>query len=82
MSEFHVRQFTVSKVIKHPGADTLSLTAVDGDIEEEGSGYPVIFRTGQFREGDTAIYIPIDALVSEDRVEFSFPGDWRASNQG
>lgn len=74
MSEFHVRQVTLGKVIKHSNADTLSLVAVDGDIEEDGSGYPVIFRTGDFKEGDQAIYIPVDAIVSGDRPEFAHLG--------
>lgn len=57
MSEFHVRVVRVGDIEKHPNADTLSITNVDD--------YPVILRTGDFKPGDLAIYIPIDAIVPE-----------------
>ncbi len=71
MSEFHVEVFRVGEVTKHPDADTLSIVYA---LSEHGDGYPVIFRTGQFKEGDLAVYIPVDAIVDGDRPEFSFLG--------
>lgn len=58
MSEFHVRVVRIGEVQKHPNADTLSITQIDG-------GYPVIFRTGDFNEGDLAVYVPIDSVVPD-----------------
>lgn len=64
-SEFHVEVVRIGEVIKHPNADTLSITNVHG-------GYPCIFRTGDFKEGDLAVYVPVDALVPVSRLEFAF----------
>ena len=58
MSEFHVRVVQVGPIEKHPNADTLSITEIDG-------GYPVIIRTGEFKEGDRAVYIPVDSIVPD-----------------
>jgi RNA ligase (TIGR02306 family) len=52
-TEFEVRVVAVGPLEKHPNADTLSLTKVNG--------YPVIIRTGDFQEGDRAVYIPVEA---------------------
>jgi RNA ligase (TIGR02306 family) len=57
VSEFHVRIVKIDKVDKHPNADTLSLTSVEG--------YPVVFRTGEFSEGDLAVYLPVDSVVPD-----------------
>ncbi len=65
MSEFHVEIVKIGKIGKHPNADTLSITNIHG-------GYPVIFRTDQFKEGDLAVYIPVDAMVPLKRPEFQF----------
>jgi RNA ligase (TIGR02306 family) len=64
MSEWSVRIVEVGPVMKHPNADSLSITEVEG-------GYPCIIRTGEFVEGDKAIYIPVDSVVP-DTEEFSF----------
>jgi len=61
MSEFYVRVVQVGEVQKHPNADTLSFTFIGGP-----DGYPVVFRTGEFKPGDKAVYVPIDALVPGD----------------
>lgn len=45
----------VGPILKHPNADALEITNVDGR--------PVIMRSGSFAPGDLAIYVPIDALV-------------------
>lgn len=63
MSEFKVEVVKIGKTGKHPNADNLSITQV--------YNYPVIFRTGDFKEGDTAVYIPVEALLPNNTV-FSF----------
>lgn len=55
MSTFSVRIVQINKIAKHPNADTLSITDVDG--------CPVIFRTGDILPGDLAVYIPVEAVV-------------------
>jgi hypothetical protein len=64
MSELHVPVVRIGKVGKHPNADTLSIT--------QAGGFPVIFRTGDFKEGDLAIYVPIDSLLPLDNPLFRF----------
>lgn len=64
MSEFHVVAQRLGKFGKHPGADTLSIINL--------GGYPVIFKTDAFREGDLVVRIPPDAVVDTTREEFSF----------
>jgi RNA ligase (TIGR02306 family) len=66
MSEFHVEVVRLGPITKHPNADTLSITMVHG-------GYPAIVRTGDFKEGDLAVYVPVDAIVPET-PRFSFLG--------
>lgn len=63
-TEFQVLVVKLGKIEKHPGADTLSIVDVDG--------YPVIIKTDSFKEGDLAVYVPVDALVPLARPEFSF----------
>jgi len=65
MTEFTVECVRIGSVKKHQNADSLSITNIHG-------GYPVIFRTGDFRPGDLACYIPVDALVPVSRPEFAF----------
>lgn len=64
MSEWSVRVVKIGGFGKHPNADTLSITQVDG-------GYPCIFRTGEFAVDDLAVYIPVDSVVP-DTEEYSF----------
>lgn len=68
MSEFHVRVVQVGDIQKHPNADNLSTLDVEG--------YPVIIKTGDFKPGDLAVYIPIDAIVPETEA-FAFLGGHR-----
>lgn len=58
MTEFHVEVIRIGSVEKHPNADTLSLTRVHG-------GYPVLFKTGEYKTGDLAVYIPVDSIVPD-----------------
>jgi RNA ligase (TIGR02306 family) len=59
MSEFAVEVVKIGPVMKHPNADQLEMTMVHG-------GYPAIFKSGQFKEGDLAVYVPVDAIVPEE----------------
>lgn len=64
MSEWNVEVVKLGSVEKHPNADSLSITQVHG-------GYPVIVRSGDFKEGDLVVYIPVDSIVP-DTVQFAF----------
>lgn len=70
MSEFHVQVVRLGAIEKHPNADTLSITRVHG-------GYPVILRTGEYKPGDLAVYVPVDAVVPADDPRWAFLGDSR-----
>lgn len=61
-SDSRVTVVRVGPVARHPNADTLSLTTVLGDGTTD-SGYPVVIRTGEFSEGDLAVYVPVDVVV-------------------
>ena len=63
-TEFRVEVVRLGKIEKHPSADTLSITHLDG--------YPVILKTGSFQEGDLAVYCSVDSVVPTDRPEFAF----------
>lgn len=65
MSEFHIQVVEIGPLEKHENADTLSMTRVHG-------GYPCIVRTGEFAEGQRAVYIPVDALVPVAEPRFAF----------
>jgi RNA ligase (TIGR02306 family) len=65
MSEFHIQVVQLGPVTPHENADTLSITHVHG-------GYPCIIRTGELKEGDTAVYIPVDALLPVSNPRFAF----------
>lgn len=69
MSEFRVTVVRLGRIEKHPNADTLSITEADG--------YPVILRTGEFAEGDLAVYVPVDAIVPKDDERWAFLKDSR-----
>lgn len=71
MTEFRVEVVRLGKIGKHPNADNLSITQVHG--------YPCIFRTGDFVQGDLAVHVPVDAIVPTDRDEFRFLSD-KATN--
>lgn len=60
MSDFIVELVTVGRLEKHPGADTLSITKV--------YDFPVVTRTGELKEGERAIYFPVDAVVPNHKV--------------
>lgn len=63
-TEFKVEVIKLGKVTKHPNADKLDLTEVNGAM--------CVMGIGQYKEGDVVVYVPIDSLVPTDRPEFSF----------
>jgi RNA ligase (TIGR02306 family) len=69
MSSFSVPFIRIGKIGKHPNADSLSITTVDG--------CPCIFRTGDFEPGQAAIYVPVDAVIPETVPGTEFLGKKR-----
>ncbi len=65
MSEFHVEVVRLGPNTKHENADTLSVTMVHG-------GYPVIVRTGEYTEGQLAVYVPVDSIIPENDSRWEF----------
>jgi hypothetical protein len=57
MSDFLPRAVKIGVIEKHPNADNLSITNVEGS--------PVIIKTGDFQEGQLASYIPVDSIVPD-----------------
>jgi len=69
MSTFACPIVKLGKIGKHPNADTLSITTIEG--------CPTIFGTEMFKEGDLAVYIPVDAVVPETVKGTEFLGKHR-----
>jgi RNA ligase (TIGR02306 family) len=70
-SERVVSVVRIGPIERHPNADRLSITRIHG-------GYPVILRTGEFHEGDLAVYVPVDSMVPEGEPRWAFlKGDRR-----
>jgi len=69
MSTFTCPIVRIGTVEKHPGADTLSTTVVEGET--------VVIRTGDYKEGDLAVYIPVDAVVPPTVPGTEFLGESR-----
>ncbi len=69
MSDWHPRVIKLGEIQKHPTADNLSITNVDGN--------PVIFNhvINPYKTGDLVAYIPIDTLVPEEK-DWNYPGQW------
>ena len=63
MSELICEIIKLEKWAKHPNADTLGITNI--------YNFPVIFKLGEFQEGEKLIYFPIESVVPE-RKEFEF----------
>lgn len=68
MSEFNVQVVRIEKVEKHPNADNLSMAKVLG-------GYTVIFQNGRYKDGDLAVYVPVDSVVRPNDPRFDYLGD-------
>lgn len=58
MSEWHPQIVKLEKIGRHPDADTLEISTVLG-------GYTVIFKEGQYKEGDLVAYVPVDTICSD-----------------
>ena len=78
MTEFRVEVVRLGKFEKHENADSLSITHIHGDVAS-GTGYPCIVKTGDFREGDLAVYVPVDAVVPTIDKRFAFLMDKRGN---
>lgn len=63
-SEFKVEVIKVGTITKHPNADSLSMTTVNGQN--------CIIKTGDLLEGDVAVYVPEDAVVPLNNPAFTF----------
>ena len=68
-SERQVSVVRIGPIERHPNADRLSITRIHG-------GYPVIIRSDEFREGDHAVYLPVDSVVP-DEPRWAFLKDQR-----
>lgn len=66
-SEHNVNVVRIGDIEKHPDADTLGITYVDGR--------PCIVRLGDFKTGDLAIYVPVDSVVPTNTPSFAFLAD-------
>jgi len=64
MSDFNPQVVRIEKVTKHPNADKLDVAIVLND-------YPVIVKRNEYKEGDIASYLCIDAIVP-DTEQFYF----------
>lgn len=58
MSKLRVEICRIEKVEDHPNADRLDLVSV--------AGWQCVVTKGNFKEGDTCIYIPIDSVLPSD----------------
>jgi RNA ligase (TIGR02306 family) len=65
VSEYHIEVVQIGPVTPHPNADALDITTVHG-------GYPCVIRRGEFREGDRAVYLPVDSVVPTTHPRFAF----------
>ena len=60
-------QDVFGEIRKHPDADSLEITEVGGV-----GGYPCITRTGEFKRGDKAVYVPIGAILPAEDTRWDF----------
>lgn len=65
MSEFQIEVVKLGPINNHENADSLEITDVHG-------GYPCIIKKGSFKEGDLAVYIPVDSMVPVTNPLFAF----------
>lgn len=63
MSEFNPSIVVIENIIKHPNADNLEIATILGN-------YPCIIRSGEYKIGDLASYLPVDSVL-KDTEEFS-----------
>lgn len=67
MSDFQVRVVEIKDVRRHENADLLSIAMIGGE-----GGFPVVFKTGDYKNGDKAVYVPVSAAVPADDPRWSF----------
>jgi RNA ligase (TIGR02306 family) len=67
MSTLRAEVVQVNDVVKHPNADRLEVAQV--------MGWTVVVGKGRFKQGDEAVYIPVDALLPEELENKLFPPD-------
>lgn len=65
MSEFRIEIVRLGPVEALPNSNFLSITRVHG-------GYPCVIKSTDFKEGDLAVYVPVDGLVPLDHPKFAF----------
>ena len=70
MSEFQVRVVRVGALEKNPNADRLWVTKVPG------TEYVVQVSTGEFNEGDLAVYVPFDSVVPCTDPRWGYLSKW------
>lgn len=66
MTEHAVKVVQIGKIEKHPNADALELTQVEG--------YTCVLKLGEWQEGDIGVYVEPDYVVPTDQPWFSFLG--------
>jgi RNA ligase (TIGR02306 family) len=64
MNNFRAEVIRIGKIEKHPNADRLGVTQVFGN--------PVVVNLDEFSEGDLAVYVPVDSIVPENDLRWSF----------
>lgn len=64
MSDFRVEVVELKEILPHPNADRLEITNV--------WDFPVVIGKGEFKSGDKAVYISVDALIPSDDPRFAF----------
>jgi RNA ligase (TIGR02306 family) len=57
MSEFQIKVVRLGPFHPHPNADSLDIVSV--------YDYPLVSRRGNFKEGDLAVYLPLEAIVPD-----------------
>src|SRR5690606_37555525 len=63
-SEFNVEVVKIGEILPHPNADRLDLAKF--------AGCTVVVKKDEFRAGDPAVHVPVDALVPVEHPAFRF----------
>ena len=67
MSSLIVEVCKIDQIVEHPNADRLELAIV--------KGWQTVVGKGQYNEGDTCIYVPIDSILPPALEDYLFPAD-------
>ena len=68
-TEFKAEVIRILALHSHPNAERLDYTYVNGN--------QVVVRKDDFKPGDLAVYVPVDAICPTDRAELAFLGGKR-----